>query len=429
MRQHPKQHEFLTAIVRVTGSARFAQAITLTSIGMAYLSFALRGTIGWAGLIGIVSGLVVLAAASITVKRQELEWQGLLPISLLVFVGWSALSVTWSEYQWASLGAILYQLAFAFLGVFIALTRDMIQIVRAFGDVLRGILVVSLTLEIFAGLLIDGPIPFLGILGGLDRGGPIQGVLGSRNQLGLVALIALITFFVEYRTRSVQRPVAVWSMALAAATIAFTRSPVTAALVVVVALAAAALFALRRVEPHNRRLSQFVVLTAVLVGLLVAFLARARILTSLNAGGDFEVRLGLWRSILQFTPTNSLEGYGWLGYWRSSLPPYIGIDPFGPEHRSALNAFLDAWLQLGLIGLVSLIALVGLALVRSWLLASNKRSVIYLWPALILVALISVSVAESSILVEFGWLTLVVCIVKASQELSWRLLLPEHPER
>jgi hypothetical protein len=53
-------------------------------------------------------------------------------------------------------------------------------------------------------------------------------------------------------------------------------------------------------------------------------------------------------------------------------------------------------------------------------LGSRERSFIYAWPALVLVALIACSLAESSILVEFGWLTLVICCVKAAQKLSWR---------
>jgi hypothetical protein len=44
------------------------------------------------------------------------------------------------------------------------------------------------------------------------------------------------------------------------------------------------------------------------------------------------------------------------------------------------------------------------------------------------VALILVSLAESSILFEFGWMTFVVCCVKASQELSWRTALRAVPE-
>ncbi len=57
---------------------------------------------------------------------------------------------------------------------------------------------------------------------------------------------------------------------------------------------------------------------------------------------------------------------------------------------------------------------------RSWLLAAKQRSAVYVWPALVLVVLLSTALVESSILYEFGWLTFVVCCVKAARELSWR---------
>ncbi len=81
--------------------------------------------------------------------------------------------------------------------------------------------------------------------------------------------------------------------------------------------------------------------------------------------------------------------------------------------------------QLGIVGLVLFVGMLGLAFVRSWLLAGRRRSIIYAWPALVLVALILISLAESSILVDFGWLTFVICCVKASQELSWRNALSQ----
>jgi exopolysaccharide production protein ExoQ len=42
------------------------------------------------------------------------------------------------------------------------------------------------------------------------------------------------------------------------------------------------------------------------------------------------------------------------------------------------------------------------------------------WPALILITLTAASAAESFALVEIGWFCLVICAVKAAQELSWR---------
>ena len=420
----PRQH-ILQAVTVLLGSARFGRAISIAIVGTAYLAFVVKNTMGWAGLIGIVSALVLLSAASLAVRRHELEWRGLLPISLLIFIGWSAISVFWTDYQWAALSSVMYQWAFAFLGVYVALTRDLIQIVRAFGDVFRVILVTSLVLEVMSGLLLDVPFRFLSIAGNLASAGPIQGLLGSRNQLGLVALIALVTFFVEWRTRSVEQPLATASLILGAGTVLLTRSPVTFGAFAIVAVAAVALYALRRLEAASRRVWQVVLVVSVALGAFLLYTGRGRLVALINARSEFEFRYDLWQDVLAASPGNSLEGFGWIGYWRTTLPPYIGIDPFGASHSSALNAYLDVWLQLGLVGLAAFIAFAGLALGRSWVLASNKRSVIYLWPALVLVVVLSVSVVESSALVEFGWFTLVICALKASQNLSWRARLPD----
>ena len=70
---------------------------------------------------------------------------------------------------------VVYLVAFAFLGVYVALMRDTIQIVRAFGDVMRVLLAASIALEVLSGVLLDVPIAVLGIQGDLARLGPIQG--------------------------------------------------------------------------------------------------------------------------------------------------------------------------------------------------------------------------------------------------------------
>ena len=90
------------------------------------------------------------------------------------------------------------------------------------------------------------------------------------------------------------------------------------------------------------------------------------------------------------------------------------------DENSASNAFLDVWLQLGLIGLVIFVVLVGPAFVRSWLLASRRRSIVVAWPALVLAAPETTALVESSILIEFGWFTFDFCCVKAAEQLSWK---------
>lgn len=413
-------HRF-DVIIAFLSSARFVTVLTTATVGAAALSFALQKTIGWAGQFGVLGSLVALWAIILLVKRGEIEWNGLLPISLMVFVAWVAASVFWSNYQWISLGSIAYLVTFTVLGVSVALLRDTIQLVRAFGDVLRLVLVVSMTLEIFAGLLIDMPIRFLAITGSLDTLGPLQGIVGSRNQLGIIAVISLITFATELRTISVRRGTSIGSISLAALCLLLSQSPVAIGAAIIVGLATAALYGLRRIKADRRPLWNFGLLAVSIVVAILAWVFRSTIISTLDATKDLSYRLDVWRRIMGLTSAHPLEGWGWVGTWRSNVVPFVSFqDVPGGAPQSAANAFFDVWLQVGLAGLAVFVLMVSLAFVRSWLLAVSRRSVVFVWPALVLLTLITASFAESSILVEFGWLTLVVCIVKASRELSWR---------
>lgn len=403
------------------GSPRFAQALTTIGIGLGAAAFPLQRLLGWAGLLGAMAALLVLMALSFAARREEVEWRGILPISLLAFLGWAAASLFWSEYQWSTIGGLAYLLAFTGIALYVALTRDTIQIVRAFGDVLRVVLGVSLVMEVFSGLLIDAPIPFLSIQGLLASGGPISGIVSTRNQLGLLAIIGAISFATEHRTRSVPRLTSVLSLALAALCIAFTLSPVVLGAALMVGIAAGALYGLRRVRPERRQLWQFIVLGIATVGAIAAWAIRITIVETFNATGVLTYRLELWNKIFDLVRLSPLEGWGWIGRWRTEVSPFSTLTTSADRPaQSALNGYLDVWFQLGIIGLVIFVGMLGLAFVRSWLLAGRRRSVVYAWPAVVLVALIIVSLAESSILTEFAWMTFVICCLKASQELSWR---------
>ena len=418
MSEPQPRHPAFELARRTLGSPRFSAALTQAIIGALVSCLFLRELMGWAGWLAALTGLVVLASLSLLAQRDEIEWHGLLPISLLIFVGWAAISVFWSEYNWATVGAVIYLLAVTLLGVYVALIRDTIQIARAFGNVLRAVLILSLTLEIFSGILIDTPLGFLRIEGNLRALGPIQGIFGTRNQLGIVALLAIVTFATELRTRSVPRNLAIGSLALAGTMLLFARSPIAFGTFVIVMLATLALYGLRSAAPGRKRVWQFVLLGSTITIGAIAWAVRTPIIAGLSASIELNLRLAIWRPIRLLIPVHELEGWGWAGHWWEGIPPFTYIrDGLQP---SALNAYLDVWFQLGLIGLVAFVFMVGLAFIRSWLLASRQRSFVYAWPALVLLVLLVTGLAESSLLVEFGWLTFVVCSVKASRELSWR---------
>jgi uncharacterized membrane protein len=410
-------------------SPRVTAALTTAGAGLVAIAFTVQQVTGWAGYLGAMIALALLLLVSLVARRDEIDWHWtILPISLLAYLAWIGLSLFWSAYQRITLISFGYLLLVTFVGVYIGLSRDTIQIIRSFGDVFRALLLVSLVLEVLSGIIFDAPLTALNIRGTLATGGPISGLVSDRNQLGLLAAIAMVTFAIEWRTRSITRTVALPSLVLAAGTLVLTRSPVVGMVTVVLLVAGAVLYGIRRLPDERRQLAQYAVLALLALTAVLAWAFRASIIAVFNATGELQFRLVLWQNVLDFVPLHWLEGWGWTGIWNASIPPYTVLTPTaGRPHDSALNAVVDLWLQIGVIGIVLFFAVVGLAFARSWLLAGRRRSVTHTWPALVLVALITVSVAESSILTEIGWLLLVICCVKASAELSWRSALSPRP--
>jgi hypothetical protein len=424
MSETPPARTAAAVALDAAAAPAFRQALTVVIFTMALVAPFLRILLGWPGYLAAFVAVAAMAALSLAARRAEIEWRGILPVSLLAFAGWMVLSAFWSEYTWASAGGIAYSITWMTLGAFVALSRDLIQVVRALGDALRGILVASVFVEVLSGILIDMPLRFIGVTGDLAVGGPIQGIAGTRNALGFLAGLAILTFWVEIRTRSVQRIVSVPFMVIAVLTVLATRSPVTIVVLAVVGLAGLLLLALRRIPGPARATLQPVILVLAVIAAAVAWVFRVRILNFLDAASDFEVRTRVWRSLGTLAERHPVEGWGWVGIWPTEVFPFSSVElPSGRLAGSALNGFMDTWFQLGLIGLALLVLALGLGFVRSWLVASEARSTVNVWPALALALLGAIGMAESYLIAESGLLLAVTACVAAARKRSWRKAL------
>ncbi|HWV50294.1 MAG TPA: O-antigen ligase family protein, partial [Microbacterium sp.] len=173
--------------------------------------------------------------------------------------------------------------------------------------------------------------------------------------------------------------------------------------------------------PAHRAVVQWVLAALATAALAVAFLLRHPIIAWLGAGSDFSMRADLWNRILDFVAVKPLQGWGWFGPWQRGEYPFNSLNYLlDQQHATALNAYFDVLLQLGAAGLVLFLLLGGVALVRSWLVASSRRSVVYAWTPLILVTLAIDSMFESFTLSDVGWFMLVLCALRAGQSRSWR---------
>lgn len=408
-------------LTRLLGSVEMARAFTLAVLLAALGSFALERLTSTVTLATVVIVLCALGAAILWVRRDELSPLRLAPFSLYAFLSWALLSLIWTTDKTETLLGWFALFGYAFLALVVGHVRDTLQTVRALGDTLRVLLALSLLFEIVSGILLDVPFAALAIEGRIAEGGPIQGLFGSRNMLGFVAVIALITFVIEWRTQSVTRAVAVPSIALGALLAFLSASPTVVVLAAAVGVVTAALTIVRHAAPARRGIVQWTLGVLVALSLVIAFVLRHRIIAWLDAGSDFSIRATLWNEILDFVTLKPIEGWGWFGPWARGEYPFTYINfLLDDRHQSALNAFFDVLLQLGSAGLALFLILGGVAVVRSWLVASVRRSVVYAWTPIVLITLAVDSMFESFTLAGAGWFLLVLCALRAGQSRSWR---------
>lgn len=408
-------------VMAVLRSSALASAFAATALGALFGTQLLRNLMGDAGYGAIMVGLCVIGAAMLAARRREWRWFELMPTTLAALMLWLLVTSAWARDPGESISGWLALAAPTFLAIVVAQFRDTLQTVRTTGDVLRVLLTLSLALEVLSGILIDLPIPFLGIGGNLADGGPVQGIFGTRTALGVVTIIALITFLVEWRTRSVAPGLAVYSVVLAGVLAVFTGSPIVLVMAFVAGLATGILILVRRTPAPYRATVQWVIASLLVLGLALVYVFRRPLVYWLNAEPDFFTRSRLWNEILDLSEEFPVQGWGWAGTWPEGIMPFTYLRYLtGEAHDSALNAWMDVLLQAGAVGVVLFLAFAGLALARAWMTASERRSTVYVWAPLVLITLLADSIVTSSLLGGFGWFLLVVCATRASLVKGWR---------
>jgi len=400
-----------------------------------------RNLLGWWGWGAIVVVLVALVAIELIRIRADLRR---LPYPLIAYMVLATASIAWSAYPAVSALMVATLLATVAYGVFLATALDLTTFVRCLGTALRWILALSLAFELFVSTVVrDRLLPFWVDWSHLERipaafywsrnllfeGGRIQGIVGNANILAFVALLAIVTFSVQIAARSTSRFWTTGWLILALGVLALTRSSTVLIAGVAVALVALFLWLVRRV-PEERRVPWFVgggLIAA--AGLAAVIVFRDSLLALLGRSADLTNRLGIWDTVLGLANQRPVAGWGWTGYWWPWVEPYEGLIVInGVPYYQAHNAWLDIYLQLGILGLVVFGALVISTLGRGWSraldLAHGRGKAIGLLPVLVTVLLIVHSLAESRLLIEIGFALLVVFAVRTRSNRGQNQHLP-----
>jgi len=436
--------------MRLIGNQGVRTAFLALTFVLLLAGDAVRFTLGWwtFGVLG-----VAMAGASIwllVVQRDRWRIAGL-PYPLLAFLAFATVSIFWSFYPASTALGLLSTWLIVFSALAVAVTFSWAEILRGFGLVLRWILGLSLLFELFVSLVIRGPILPLFTQPGVDYSiyeklpkmlywsrnelfevfdeGRIQGIVGNANNLGVIALFAVIVFALQlaerrHGDRSVGRWAGWFWMIVGVATLVFTRSAtVTIALVGVVVVAAAIILLRQARTARARAVTWGGIAVVVVAGSVILITMRDVLLGLLGKDASFTGRFGIWADVAVFANQRPVAGWGWVSYWMPWAEPFHDLTfRNGVRQLQAHNVWIDVWFQLGVIGVILFGVLVVSVVVRSVVLAVERPmtavrtpgtyTAASLLPVLLLTALLIQSVAESRLIVEYGFFFLVLIAVK-----------------
>jgi O-antigen ligase len=400
-----------------------------------------RNTISWPGYFVLVGILAVVTAVLVLRSRPRLRWRST-PKTLVLFLALAVVSIAWSAYPGASALGVVAQLATTIGGLFLGLRLGWARLLSALSNAFRWILGLSLLFELIVALFVRHPVlpltPAQPVPAGklpqafywsrdlLFHGGPIQGIVGNSNLLAMIALLSLVVFGIQVADRTLRRGSAVTWLVLAALTLALTRSATVIAAAFAVAVVLGFALWTRRVGPERRTPVYVVALLVVAAVVVVVSAFSSRLPALFGKSEDLTGRLDIWDKVIGLAQQRPVFGWGWVSYWAPWVKPFDGLATRnGVEYLQAHNAWLDVWLQLGILGLVVFILLVLTTFGRAWFLAVDRpRTTVaddqpytatLLLPLLLMAALIAQSFAESRILIEGGWALLVALCVTSKQ--------------
>ncbi len=431
--------------MRVIENKRARSAFLILALSLLMAGDAWRFTLGW-WVFGVLA--VAMAGASVWLLIvQRDHWRiSSLPNPFVAFVVLITLSLAWSFYRPATALGLFTTWLIVVSALGIAITYSWAEILRALGTFLRWILALSLVFELFVSVVLRRPIlPFFG-QPGVDYesydtipqmlywsrnelfqvfdAGRIQGLVGNANHLGFLALIAAIVFGIQLADRTITRRWSIFWIVIAGVSLLCTRSATVTTALLAVALATLAVVLMRRASTPRARAFTLAGIVAVVVGGIASVFAFSNVfLALLGKSDDLTGRLGIWQKVIELAQQRPVFGWGWVSYWMPWAEPFDNLAfRNGVRQLQAHNAWLDVWLQVGIVGVIVFAALVVSTVQRSWSLAVDQPQVspagplpytaAAVFPLLLMTALVVQSIAESRLLVEFGFFFLVLIAVK-----------------
>ncbi|MFB8190077.1 O-antigen ligase family protein [Microbacterium sp. NPDC055988] len=410
------------------------------------VTFAHTAVYNLVGMEGAAVTLVVFTLATLGIgvpmlarnRPQPFRWRRL-PWTAMGYTTLALVSVAWSQWRGPTLITWVLLAAVTVNGLFIAHVLTWHEIIRALSSAFKWILGLSLAIELWVSLVLHGPLlpnfatlpdgeidpQWYWVRDNLFDGGRIQGIVGNANLLAIISLFAIITFGVLFAARARWRTTLALWMVLAAYFLLRTSSVTALACAAAAALVLLVALLMRRARTPGARTRIYV--TAIGGSALAAaavWLLREPLLGLVGRSSDLTGRSDLiWAKVLERVREHPLFGNGFSSPW---IPTDPAFDRWIVDHGitvfHAHNMWLDVLFQLGVLGVI-LMGIAYLSLLwRSWFFAVDRPrwdlhakrpfSPLTLLPSLFTVVLLVQGFSESTPIMLWGWMLLVLLSFK-----------------
>ncbi|WP_105566907.1 O-antigen ligase family protein [Microbacterium halophytorum] len=366
------------------------------------------------------------------VHVAPLAWRRL-PWATLAYVALAGASVVWSQWPSATLQTWGLLVGTTLPALFVAHVLTWPELLRTLELALKWVVGLSILFELWAALVVDGPIApsFVDVPAGTDpqiywtRGElfdldtRVQGIVGNANVLAIISVLAIIVIGARMAARRRRRGLQIaWLVVAALLYLRAGSATGYVALVVVVVVLAAALL-MRRLRSRSGRSLVYAAFAAAVAAALVAVFAFWDQVTDILGRSDgLSGRDQIWATVLQRAVEHPVLGNGFATPWPPWHPAFDGwIVDHDLSVFHAHDMWLDVFLQLGAVGVALIVVVFAAAAWRAWffavdrprwdLVADRPFSSLSLVPLLVLAVLLTQGLTESGPLMLWGWMLMV----------------------
>ena len=320
-------------------------------------------------------------------RPRQIFWVAMRNPFVIGVAAVAALSAIWSDDPQTS-----FRLSFAFcmwtlFGCYLAARYTAKQLLFHLGVAFGIVALASLATGVLA--------PGYGLESGYNAGA-WRGVFTTKNVLGEMMLLAAVVFGSLARGAVRFRVLAVLGLILAIAMIALAKATAALLILAVLVITIPIVLTFRR----NNAIAALILccLLALSAAASVLLVERDLVLSVLGKDATMTGRTILWRQVVSHISDRPLLGHGYGAFWEATSAASERVrTAVGWDTPHSHNGLLDVWLDLGLIGVLSLLAGFALALGRAWTGLRARVGMDGVWAMTFLVMVFLGNITESSI--------------------------------